>query len=97
MSPRAAKFMAPYLMGGLSMLLAVIAWQGLATPRVAHAQLPDAAAQRLTMIRELQQANKKLDVIADLLKEIRDADKDGDKDKDPKRPAPRKRPDRHQP
>lgn len=78
------RFRASYIAGGITVLAAVLLWQGLSTPRPAYAQVPDSGRQRKEMIDELRTANKKLTEIAGLLRQIRDGQADVKKDKDPK-------------
>jgi hypothetical protein len=58
-----------------------------ATPRLALAQVPDSGLQRQQMIEELRASNRKLDEIAGLLREIRDA-----RAAEEKKPAPAAKP-----
>lgn len=71
--------------GAAAALAAALLWHGPAAPPAALAQVPDSGAQRNEMIRELQIANRRLGEIADLLREIRDAQAGADKGR---RPAP---------
>jgi|GEM_PF-6476744 len=61
-----------FALGGITVLLAALFWNGLARPRPALAQVPDSGLQRKEMIDELRQSNKKLAEIVTLLREIRD-------------------------
>jgi hypothetical protein len=78
-----------YVVGGVTVLLAGLLWQGLSAPPAALAQIPDSGSQRLEMIKELQLSNQKLAEITGLLREIRDLQAGEKKDKDHK-PAPEK-------
>ena len=79
-----------YVVGGVTVLLAGLLWQGLSAPPAALAQIPDSGSQRLEMIKELQLSNQKLAEITGLLREIRDLQAGEKKDKEHK-PAPDKR------
>lgn len=57
------------------------------SPQLALAQVPDAGLQRQKMIDELRASNERLDEIARLLREIRDARPHEDKKPGASRPA----------
>lgn len=72
---RKRAFWSAYLLGGVSVLAGVLAWQSLAYPRVAHAQVPDSGKQRMIMIEELKKANKQLAETNQLLTKIHETQK----------------------
>ena len=78
-----------YVVGGVTVLLAGLLWQGLSAPPAALAQIPDSGSQRVEMIKELQLSNQKLAEITGLLREIRDLQAGEKKDKE-RKPAPDK-------
>jgi hypothetical protein len=62
-----------WLLGAATAMLAVAAWTQFWSPQPALAQSPpDAGAQRIEMIKQLESMNTKLGEIAGLLREIRD-------------------------
>ena len=61
-----------FLLGVATTAAVVAAWIGLSRPPAAWAQVPDSGAQRMEMIKELREGNRKLMEIAGLLREIRD-------------------------
>lgn len=80
-------FWSAYVLGGATILLAGLLWQGLSAPPPAYGQIPDSGKQRNEMIKELRIANKKLTEISGLLTEIRDA-----QTREKKTPTPSRRP-----
>lgn len=77
------------LVGGTTLLVAGLLWQGLSQPPAAYGQIPDSGAQRQRMIREMGITNQKLSEIADLLRQIRDRRVGEPVPKKPQRPAGR--------
>ncbi|MBU0616562.1 MAG: hypothetical protein KKI02_02475 [Planctomycetes bacterium] len=61
-----------FLLGGATLLLAGLLWQGVNQPPPAYAQVPDSGAQRQRMIKEMVTTNQKLTEAVNLLKQIRD-------------------------
>ena len=71
------KFVSAFALGAVTALAGVALWTGLAAPRHAFAQIPDAGAQRAAMVSELRAANQKLAQIVKLLGEQRELSKTG--------------------
>ncbi len=61
-----------FLLGGATLLVTGLLWQGVSRPPPAYGQVPDSGAQRLRLIREMVTTNQKLTEAVDLLKQIRD-------------------------
>ncbi len=76
------------LAAGVLVLTGLLLGQGVLSPRPAVAQIPDSGAQFQQMIAELKDANRKLDTVVGLLKEIRDAPAGEKKDPSAKAPKP---------
>ncbi len=76
------------LAAGVLVLTGLLLGQGALTPRPAVAQIPDSGAQFQQMIAELKDANRKLDSVVGLLKEIRDASAGEKKDQSGKAAKP---------
>jgi hypothetical protein len=85
-SARSHRFWAAYLLGGLTVVIAGLLWQGLGRPPTAYAQVPDSGAQRYEMINEQRTTNQKLTEVVTLLREIRDLQAAPKKDKEAKPP-----------
>ena len=64
-----------FCLGGATVFAGVLLWQTLGNPPAAQAQFPDAAKQRVDLVNEQKNTNKKLTEIAGYLREIRDMQK----------------------
>lgn len=71
------RFVSAFALGAATALAGVALWAGLAAPRRAFAQIPDAGAQRAAMVSELRAANQKLAQIVKLLGEQQQRSKTG--------------------
>ena len=79
------RFWPAFVCGGLTVLVAAVLWQGVASPRTAYGQAPpDSGAQRDEQIKEQRITNQKLTEIIGLLRNIRDGESGEKKDKDAK-------------
>jgi type II secretory pathway component PulM len=84
--PATLRNWSPLLLGTVVVLLGLILWLQIPQPALAQSP-PDAGAQRLEMIKQLETMNAKLGEIAGLLREIRDDARKGHAELNrPKRP-----------